>query len=43
MTDKEKKILLTFIDIVPKLDEKKREKLLAFGEGMAFMVNRQVK
>lgn len=41
MTDKEKKILDTFGKLVPKLSELNIEKLLAFGEGMAIMVDHQ--
>ena len=37
MTETEKKILETFERIIPTLSELEREKLLSFGEGMAFM------
>ncbi len=37
MSETEKKILETFGQIIPKLSELEREKLLSFGEGMAFM------
>lgn len=41
MTEKEQKILDTFGKIIPNLSELEKEKLLAFGEGMAFKVNQQ--
>lgn len=37
MSETEKKILETFGQIIPTLSELEREKLLSFGEGMAFM------
>lgn len=36
MTEKEVKILETFGKVIPELSDLEREKLLAFGEGMAF-------
>ena len=41
MSEKEKKILETFEKVLPELSEMEREKLLSFGEGMAFMKERQ--
>lgn len=41
MSEKEKKILDTFGKIIPDLSEIEKEKLLSFGEGMAFKVNQQ--
>ena len=41
MSEKETKILDTFGKAIPKLSELEKEKLLAFGEGMAFMVERK--
>lgn len=37
MSDKEKQILETFEKVIPDLSEMEKEKLLSFGEGMAFM------
>lgn len=39
MTEKEKKILETFRIVLPKLTDLEKEKLLSFGEGMAFKAN----
>lgn len=39
MTDKERKILKTFEELIPQLNETEREKILSFGEGMAFFKN----
>lgn len=39
MTEKERKILDTFRKIIPKLSDLEKEKLLSFGEGMAFKVD----
>ena len=36
MSEREKKILETFKSVIPELTELEREKLLSFGEGMAF-------
>ena len=40
MSEKEKKILETFGKVIPDLSEMEKEKL-PFGEGMAFMKDRQ--
>lgn len=37
MSEKEKKILETFGKVIPDLSDMEKEKLLSFGEGMAFM------
>lgn len=36
MSEKEKQILETFGKVIPELSEMEKEKLLSFGEGMAF-------
>ena len=36
MKEKEKKILNTFKAVLPKLSEKQQDRLVWFGEGMAF-------
>ena len=36
MSEKEKQILETFGKVIPELSELEKEKLLSFGEGMAF-------
>lgn len=41
MTDTEMKIMQTFERVLPKLTEKQQDKLLDFGEGMAFMAEKQ--
>ena len=41
MSEKEKKILETFSEVVPKLSEIDKERLLAFGEGLAFKAKQQ--
>ena len=43
MSEKEKKILETFGKVIPDLSEMEKEKLLSFGEGMAFMKDRKKK
>lgn len=43
MSEKEKKILETFGKVIPDLSEMEKEKLLSFGEGMAFMKYKQKK
>ena len=43
MSEKEKKILETFGKVIPDLSEMEKEKLLSFGEGMAFMKDKQKK
>ena len=41
MSEKEKKILETFGKVIPNLSDMEKEKLLSFGEGMAFMKGKQ--
>lgn len=41
MSDKEKKIIETFEKVIPNLTDVEKEKLLSFGEGMAFKVVQQ--
>lgn len=41
MSEKEKMILETFQKVIPVLSEMEKEKLLAFGEGMAFKAEQQ--
>ena len=41
MSDKGKQILETFGKAIPGLSDVEKEKLLAFGEGVAFMVDRR--
>ena len=36
MSEKEKEILKTFEKVIPKLNEAQKERVLGFGEGMAF-------
>lgn len=36
MTDKEKKIFSIFAKVIPQLSDNEKDKLLAFGEGIAF-------
>lgn len=43
MSEKEKEILETFMNVLPKLTEVEREKLLSFGQGMTFMKDEQAK
>lgn len=43
MSEREKQILETFEKVIPDLSEMEKEKLLSFGEGMAFMKDRQKK
>lgn len=38
---KKKKILETFGKVIPDLSDMEKEKLLSFGEGMAFMKGKQ--
>lgn len=40
MSEKDKKIMETFGKVVPNLSEFDKEKLLAFGEGIALMADR---
>ena len=39
MTATDEKIILTFSQIIPFLSNLEKEKLLSFGEGLAFKVN----
>lgn len=41
MSDREKEIIETFKKVIPNLSTIEQEKLLSFGEGMAFKFNRQ--
>lgn len=41
MSEKDKKIMETFARVIPVLSEVEKEKLLAFGEGMAFKADQQ--
>ena len=41
MSEKEKQIIETFKEVIPKLNEKERDNLLNFGKGMAFMKDKQ--
>lgn len=41
MSEKEKKILKTFEQVLPDMSELEREKLLSFGEGIAFKTAEQ--
>lgn len=41
MSEKERRILETFGRVIPKLTELDKERLLAFGEGLAFKVGQQ--
>ena len=43
MSEKEKKILDTFEKVLPDMTELEREKLLSFGEGIAFKTAEQKK
>lgn len=43
MNEKEKKILETFMVLFPKLSEIDKERLLCFGEGMAFKTSETAK
>jgi hypothetical protein len=43
MSEREKQILETFGKVIPELSEMEKEKLLSFGEGMAFMKDNQKK
>ena len=42
MSDKEKIILDTFAKLIPNLSEMEKERVLAFGEGMAFKVDQSM-
>lgn len=41
MSEKGKRIMETFGKVIPQLSELEKEKLLAFGEGMAFKADQQ--
>lgn len=41
MTDKQKRILKIFENLIPKCSEKQQEKILNFGEAIAYMVEHQ--
>ena len=41
MSEKEKEILETFGKVMPELTERDKERLLWFGEGLAFKVEQQ--
>jgi hypothetical protein len=41
MSDKEKRILEVFGQTIPKMTELEKERLLAFGEGIAFFKSQQ--
>lgn len=41
MTENEKKIVRIFVKLVPTLSEIDKEKLISFGEGIAFAYNKQ--
>lgn len=41
MSEKELEILQIFAKVIPDLTEMEKEKLLSFGEGMAFMKSKQ--
>lgn len=43
MSEKEQKILKTFEEVLPDMTELEREKLLSFGEGIAFKTAEQKK
>ncbi len=43
MSEKEKEILKTFERTIPKMTEIEKERLLAFGEGIAFKTEQQEK
>lgn len=43
MSEKEKKILKTFEEVLPEMSELEKEKLLSFGEGVAFKAAEQKK
>ncbi len=41
MSEKQKKLLILLERLLPSMSEMEQEKLLAFGEGMAFMMRGQ--
>ena len=42
MTEKQKKFLELMNQLLPRMNEMEQEKLLSFGEGMAFMADRRI-
>lgn len=40
MSEKEKKIMETFGRVIPQLTDQEKERVLAFGEGMALVIDR---
>ncbi len=43
MSEIDEKIIDTFKKVIPVLDDKQKERLLGFGEGMAFKADQQEK
>lgn len=43
MTEIEQKVLVTLSNVLTKLSDQEKERLLAFGEGMAFKAEQQAK
>lgn len=43
MSEKEKQIIETFMEVIPKMSEQERDNLLNFGKGMAFMKDKREK
>lgn len=43
MTDKQKEILKVFEEIIPKCTERQREKILNWGEAIAYFLDNQEK
>lgn len=43
MTEREREILSNFEKVIPDLSDRDKDKLLWFGEGMAFMKEKQEK
>lgn len=41
MSETDKQVMQTFEKVLPQMSEMAKEKLLAFGEGMAFMADQQ--
>lgn len=42
MSEKQREILETLEKVIPTLDEREQEKLLSFGQGMAFLKEQQM-
>ncbi len=40
LSEKEEKILATFKEVIPKLSELQKERLLGLGEGLEYAMNR---